>query len=327
MGMSPAPLEPAYRALQQAARRTLGMPSMSSPLLDCVKGSLEFLRDNAEQLPITSRVPGKSYFGFAYEGRKSRAINSGFFSGNVEVVLQTLESLLNGNVPDDPLDLHSALYSAAIAFPAVTDITKSGDRKSPGSFLEFFVGHLVATAFGAVPARQISVPTLDLQMTLPTDFVFDLGPDKSRIHLPVKASTRERVIQVWAHQRVLDGMHGVNRFRGLLVVLAETNRQIAENTVTEVCLPEQWTAYQMYIAQLHRVYYFDVPDKYRRLRDTYPFLEVKPFADFFYEIDDIAQPSASMETLVENSLAAEAQSSISPESAGPATRLRGLPEN
>ncbi|MBM7474907.1 hypothetical protein [Curtobacterium herbarum] len=301
--MAPAPLEPSYRALQQAAKRDLGLPALSPKLLDCIAGSLAFLRDNATKAPITSKVPGKTYFGFEYGTRASRAINEGFFLDDVDEVVTTVEALLRGEVPSDPLDLHAALYSAAIAFPAVTDITKNGDRKSPGSFLEFFVGHLAATAFDAIPSRQITVPTLDLQMSLPTDFVFDLGPNRSRIHLPVKASTRERVIQVWAHQRVLDGMHGVNRFRGLLVVLAETNRQTADNTVTEVCLPDQWTAYQMYIAQLHRVYYFDVPDKYRKLRERYPFLEVKPFADFFYEYDEIAQPSLSMETQVEQAMA------------------------
>lgn len=32
-------------------------------------------------------------------------------------------------------------------------------------------------------------------------------------------------------------------------------------------------AYQMYIAQLHRVYYFDMPERYRALRDQYPYLK------------------------------------------------------
>lgn len=108
-------------------------------------------------------------------------------------------------------------------------------------------------------------------------------------------------------------MHGVNRFRGLLVVLAETNRQSATNSIAEVCLPGQWTAYQMYIAQLHRVYYFDVPDKYRALRDTYPFLEVKPFADFFYEADELVRPNLAMTDSVE--------------AAGPPLPLVGLPED
>jgi hypothetical protein len=274
------------------------------------------LLSGARQVPLISRVPDKEYFAFELSSpklRSSRGINSALFSFDTDDVIETIARVVQGEIPSDPLELHSALYTAAISFPAATDVTKDGDKKSPGTFLENFVGHLVASTYNVRPTTTVTAPTLDLEISLPTDFILDLGPGRSRIHLPVKASTRERVIQVWAHQRVLDGMHGVNRFRGLLVVLAETNRQSASNSIQEVCLPGQWTAYQMYIAQLHRVYYFDVPDKYRRLRETYPFLEVKWFADFFYESDEIARPTVGMVDLVE--------------AARPAPALAGLPED
>jgi hypothetical protein len=106
---------------------------------------------------------------------------------------------------------------------------------------------------------------------IPTDFVFDLGSGKNRVHLPIKLSTRERVVQVWAHQRALDGMHGTARFKGILVVMSETNKQ-KDISATEVCLPNQWMAYQMYIAQLFRIYYLDLPEKYVALKDAYPFI-------------------------------------------------------
>ena len=106
---------------------------------------------------------------------------------------------------------------------------------------------------------------------IPTDFVFDLGSGKNRVHLPIKLSTRERVVQVWAHQRALDGMHGTARFKGILVVMSETNKQ-KDISATEVCLPNQWMAYQMYIAQLFRIYYLDLPEKYVTLKDAYPFI-------------------------------------------------------
>ena len=94
------------------------------------------------------------------------------------------------------------------------------------------------------------------------------------------------MVQVWAHQRVLDGMHGVARFKGVLVAMAETNKQ-KDISVVEVCLPNQWMAYQMYIAQMFRVYYFDVPQVYLRLKEKYPFIQVKPFGEFYSEIDKI----------------------------------------
>lgn len=310
-----SPLEPSYRALSRGASVAgLGSPTVTIDLIACVRSSLELLA-GLTRSDLISRVPGKQYFSFELRSpklRSSRGINRALFISDVDEVLDTLTRVTLGDIPEDPLDLHSALYTGAISFPAATDVTKDGDKKSPGTFLENFVGHLAACAFGVRPTRTVVCPTLDLEVSLPTDFIFDLGRGKSRIHLPVKASTRERVIQVWAHQRVLDGMHGVNRFRGLLVVLAETNRQ-GTKSITEVCLPGQWIAYQMYIAQMHRVYYFDLPDRYRGLRDHYPFLEVKPFADFFYEYDEIAQPSLGIVDVVE--------------ATRPASALVGFPED
>ena len=312
----PSPVEPAYNAIKRrAADAGLADPSITEPLVECVRQSLELLA-GLPRHDLVSGVPGKEYFVFEAttpKVRSSRGINKALFVDDIDDVVDTLSDVLVGNIPDDPLELHAALYTAAMSFPAAIDVTKDNDRKSPGTYLELLVGHLTASTFGVRPTTTVVSPTLDIEVKLPTDFVFDLGPGKSRIHLPVKASTRERVIQVWAHQRVLDGMHGVNRFRGLLVVLAETNRQTATDSIVEVCLPGQWTAYQMYIAQLHRVYYFDVPTPYKALRDHYPFLEVKPFADFFYEWEEIAQPTVGI--------------SDSFDAAGPATGLAGLPED
>ena len=136
---------------------------------------------------------------------------------------------------------------------------KKDDRKTPATFFEIFVGHLVSEAFGVNPEKEIEVLALAPGYALPTDFVFDLGPDKSRIHVPVKISTRERIIQFWAHQRVLDGVSGINRFRGVLVCLTETNMVQKNMSVVEVCLPDQWAIYQMFVAQLYRIYYLDPP--------------------------------------------------------------------
>ncbi len=294
-----------YEDLRKAfANSSKRSPAVSSALIDCVRMSLEHLAE-LDRLEYESGVPGKSYF--VFEGRlpnayESRAINSALFDEDSSEVIRLLSAILAGELPEDPEALHAALYTGAISFPAARDTQVRGDQKSPGTFFEVFVGHLFAVALNADPTSTVTAPTLDLEISLPTDLIYDLGPNRPRIHLPVKISTRERVIQVWAHQRVLDGMHGVNRFRGILVALAETNKRKGKgnnpDSILEVCLPKQWTAYQMYIAQLFRVYYLDVPTKYRRLRDNYPFLEVKPLADFFYEKDRIVNPTEAMIELV-----------------------------
>jgi hypothetical protein len=132
----------------------------------------------------------------------------------------------------------------------------------------------------------------DERSTLPTDFIFDLGPRKLKFHVPVKISTRERVIQVWAHQRMLNGVYGEGRFKGVLVSLSETKLDLVKLEVTEICLPEQWAVYQRFIARMDRVYYLDLPPKYAALADQFPFIQVKTFGEFFKEKDVLVQPAS-----------------------------------
>lgn len=126
---------------------------------------------------------------------------------------------------------------------------------------------------------------LDKEMSLPTDFIFNLGEEKPKFHVPVKTSTRERIIQVWAHQRVLDGVYGTGRFLGTPVILNETKTDKSKQEVIEICLPDQWKIYQMHIAHLKRVYYLDVPQAYGNLNSGVASIAVKPFGDFFAELD------------------------------------------
>lgn len=225
----------------------------------------------------------------AARNKTSRPVNQALYIDDLSS--ETINKFLNCEVHEmTSEEITRYAYTCAVAYCCAADLIKSSDKKTPGTFFEVFIGHLVARTFGVNPDRQITAPTLDQAVTLPTDFVFDLGPGKNRVHLPTKISTRERVVQVWAHQRVLDGMHGVARFKGVLVAMAETNKQ-KDVSVTEVCLPNQWIAYQMYIAQMFRVYYLDIPQKYLALRDRYPFIQVKPFGDFFFEVDKIEKSS------------------------------------
>lgn len=250
---------------------------------------LMFLRDKADVEDLESKVTDKNYFMFRHKEKTSRPINTDLFDRSVDdsAVLRILRGDVDGIAF---AELQKLLYTSAMSYCATTDLTKTNDKKSPGTFFEIFTGHLVAGQFGVNPERHTEVPSLDIQNTLPTDYVFDLGPGCNRIHLPIKTSTRERVVQVWAHQRVLDGLHGTNRFKGLLVAMTETNKQ-NDSSVVEVCLPGQWAVYQMYIAQMHRIYYLDVPQKYSVLNNTYPFIHVSPFAAFFGESESIAKAS------------------------------------
>lgn len=289
----PHTIHPLYKALTKRSGdriHDLKSDEISKKLEALIVAGLSYL-EKSEKIPLTSGVSSKSYFMFMdlNSQKTSRPVNVALYKDAISQ--DDIRRMLACDVGDwTSVQITEIIYTSTMAYCCSADLTKTSDQKTPGTVFEMLIGHLVARVFDVNPQNQITVPTLDMTVTLPTDFVFDLGPGNNRIHLPTKISTRERVVQVWAHQRVLDGMHGVARFKGILVAVAETNKQ--ENTsVVEVCLPNQWIAYQMYIAQMHRIYYLDTPEKYLNLKDTYPFIQVKQFGDFFFEYEAIRRSS------------------------------------
>jgi hypothetical protein len=186
-------------------------------------------------------------------------------------------------------DITAVVYRVAIDFCATIDLIKVGDQKTPGTYFEYLMGYLFFINFGVMPRNQVEVLNLDMKTKLPTDFIFDLGNNNPKFHVPVKTSTRERVVQVWAHQRVLDGVYGNGRFIGLLTCLAETKLDHKIKEVIEICLPDQWRLYQLFISQLKRVYYLDIPEKYLELNNFFPKIHVKQFGEFFHERGELIE--------------------------------------
>ena len=91
----------------------------------------------------------------------------------------------------DSTKITKLIYSAAIAFCCYIDLTKDGGQKTSGTFFEYLVGRLFTKRLGIKPTKQLDVLNLDIQATLPTDFIFNLGKEKPKFHLPVKRSSRE----------------------------------------------------------------------------------------------------------------------------------------
>ena len=221
-------------------------------------------------------------------GKKSRAIRHGLYKNDQKKISKFFRSMHGGFFAGiGSEELTSAVYTIAISFCACIDLFKIRDQKTPGTFFEIFIGSLFARRINKAPIKSLEILNLDMSTSLPTDFIFDLGANKIKFHVPVKTSTRERVIQVWAHQRVLDGVYGWGRFNGILIVMSETKTDSKNNSVIEICLPDQWRLYQMFISQMQRVYYLDLPDKYRKLNDVFPKIKVAPFGEFFHETDNL----------------------------------------
>lgn len=279
-----------YKTLKEETARDARSAEVSELIAKFTSAALDFL-SSCQRVPLISKVPEKTYFSFAKAGRKpklSRAVNESLF--DADSAKRHLDNLLQGTLNTIQLQERTRfLYTVAISYCCAADLLKTGDQKTPATFFECLIGHFFARAFGVNPRTQVEVLQLeDEKRTLPTDFIFDLGPAKPKFHVPVKTSTRERVIQVFAHQRVLDGVHGFGKFKGILVCLAETKLDHTSKEVVEICVPKQWNLYYRFIAVMHRFYYFDVPKKYEALATGDPPMAVVPFAKFFDEVTDLA---------------------------------------
>lgn len=278
-----------YNLLRIAGRRNLRGNETTSSLVAVVLDSLDFL-SGCKSTELRSNVEEKEYFAFVRERKLSRPIRRDLF--DIQLTLRNVESFVDGRYESLPKEsLSKLLYTMAISYCCATDIRKKDDKKTPATYFEILVGNIFARKFGLNPKNQIDVLNLDMKSSLPTDFIFEAGNERIAIHLPVKLSTRERVVQVWAHQRVLDGIYGVNRFRGILTVFGETKLGRKNLDVIEICLPDQWRLYQMFIARLHRIYYFDIPHRYEQLAGEFPHIQVKDFSEFFLESESILSPT------------------------------------
>jgi len=252
--------------------------------------SLDLL-SHCDRVELLSAVANKSYFAFfdPKTKKRSRAVNAALFRPEFEEWEKFSAALLAEDLQGfDSHRITSLIYSVAISFCCCVDLVSERDNKTPGTFFEYLIAHLFAWRLGVNPLTSIQVLNLDMDTHLPTDFIFDLGLERPKFHLPVKTSTRERVIQVWAHQRVLDGAFGTGRFLGTPVILTETKTATKSGKVEEICLPEQWRIYQMHIAQLKRVYYLDMPAAYEKLNMVFPPIHIKEFGEFFWEADSLS---------------------------------------
>jgi len=278
----------AYTRLQGTFAQDVKGQANQKQIGEIFKACSDYL-SKLERLELKSLVPGKQYFAFSNQKKLSRAVNKALFSPDLKEWGAFCQILSEKQWADlDPTRTTRVIYSAAVSFFCFIDLTKEGDQKTTGTFFEYLIGHLFAWRLGVNPTTRLPVLNLDMQTTLPTDYIFNLGAERPKFHLPIKVSTRERVIQVWAHQRVLDGVYGTGRFLGTPVILTETKTDKVKREVIEICLPDQWRIYQMHIAQLKRIYYLDVPVTYERLNAVFPPLNVKPFGLFFLEADTLS---------------------------------------
>jgi hypothetical protein len=252
-------------------------------------------------IPITSgsTALGKNYVVFNSTGnindKHSRPVNIDLYnsgkavdaSGRSKVDIFFENLLANQITNQSAIDITDALYVISMNYCCCADLI-TGVKSNSGDYFEKFVGHLYARHLNQNPSTVMNACELDNEsIQIPTDYIFNLGPNLPKFHVPVKTSTRERCVEVWAQQRILDGAYGVGRFICLLTCIGETNFVKRNHSVDIVCVPNQWINYQLFISQVKRAYYLDMPPRYNALNHRFPKIHVKLFGEFFHESNNL----------------------------------------
>lgn len=251
-------------------------------ILELVTVSLAFLKKHCRPVKLVSKVPGKEYFTFTNGTVIARPANKRLFIPKAAAIKSLWKDWLNNRITQD--DFASLSYTAGLAPCLAMEIFDRQNKKGPATYFECYIGHLFGRSLGVNPTKVVRLPVHGKSVLMTMDFLFDLGLQHRKIHLPVKMSTRERVVQAWAHQRLLDAAYGTGAYRGIMVLFSETKLASRSLEVVEICVPDQWLAYQALLAHMDRIYYFDMPARYRALASLNPdVIAIKPFGDFFTE--------------------------------------------
>lgn len=68
-------------------------------------------------------------------------------------------------------------------------------------------------------------------------------------------------MQPYAHQRILESVFGMDRYRSVLVCMSEMQRDRKRNA-NAICVPGTIRLFQTHLAKLTALYYLDPPARY-----------------------------------------------------------------
>lgn len=230
--------------------------------------------------------------------------NKNEFAANADHFINEMHSMQL-----EPSRFDRVMYTAVTAFCLCYDIWKPKSRKTPGTFFEVLMGSAAALYFsGATLTKHIPItglPTTDMTDTSEVPIVTDESLDEDTVGaiqgnsvstdlvltnpltdrsavVPLKITTRERIVQPFAHQRILDSACP-GKFASFLACISEVQRDDITNSVKQVCVPGTVALFQKHLAPLQGLYYCDIPDRYART-DVGAIIPVKPLHMLFQDI-------------------------------------------
>lgn len=278
----------AYKELQASSKKDMQSSKTGDLVIALAVQALGFLEATAATVPLESKVSGKNYFSYEKNGVIARPANNALFIKDKKELASLWGSLLSSNLEDrikiGKTRIEKSLYTIALAPCLAMELFDRQNKKGPATYFEHLIGHIFSRLLNQNPIKKATLPVHGEKISLTMDFLFET--EKRKIHLPVKMSTRERVVQAWAHQRLLDSAYRIGSYIGIMVLFSETKLDSRSKEVVEICVPGQWKIYQSLLARMHRIYYLDIPARYQRLANEFPcIIDIRSFSNFFTEKD------------------------------------------
>lgn len=171
-------------------------------------------------------------------------------------------------------EVDRAFYTVVIGYAAAVDLFSRGNRAGPGTLFEMVVGPAISLLTGREEAGDVrlQVPDSGAVETVKTDLSFVGREGETILVVPTKITTRERIVQAFVHQRILD-VARPGTYRSVLCIGSENNvacsRGAAERDKTydncwvqDTLVPGTIALYENYVAPLSGLYYLDPPAPY-----------------------------------------------------------------
>lgn len=205
------------------------------------------------------------------------------------------------------ISINRIVYTSVMSVACCFDLWQRGSRKTPGTFFEFFMAALLKTMLpNQLFSKHIPLGNLlgDIETTedvshdasnedeedggtasVSTDLVIGSPHRSGGLVIPLKITTRERIVQPFAHQRILNAAFGNNAYQSLLVCISETQLDDKTRSVKQVCVPGTVKLFQKYLSPISGLYYCDIPQRYSSF-DIQNIIPVKNIGDLFRDISN-----------------------------------------
>ena len=154
------------------------------------------------------------------------------------------------------------IYTNIMSYCVYCDLWKGRDIKTPGTYFEVLIRVLMSHFYPGVEISTKGIPVPDsAKEKITTDMILSSPNSEKALVIPAKITTRERVVQAFAHQFLLQKLFH-EKYRSVLVCVSEMQRD-RENNVKETCVPNTVTLYQTHLTELIGMLYLDPPERYQ----------------------------------------------------------------